>query len=210
MSHTTHSSIHAGVEAGDRVADIQFDDSSSRSSAISSPTESVEGFRPGRRNQMSTNSSQTTFNRQFRSRLVVDPVPKPWLDKKSKTRDWDRILPYSAVAIGLIICGLLLWDGYRTINKHKYCLVFEDDFSGSQLDLDKWAYDVEIGGFGNGQFEWTTADSSNTFLQGGNLNLKPTMTTNVLDEAQILNGYTVNLTMDGTCTSTGKRSPEAD
>lgn len=90
-----------------------------------------------------------------------------------------------------------------TMTDHtRYCLVFEDDFSGVSLDASKWSHEVQVGGFGNGEFEWATADGSNTVVKDGKLSLKVTQTSDVLQSDQILNGYTLNLTADGSCTST--------
>jgi beta-glucanase (GH16 family) len=40
-----------------------------------------------------------------------------------------------------------------------------------------------------------------SFVQDGQLYIVPTLTSDVLSQQQILNGYTLNLTADGTCTS---------
>jgi beta-glucanase (GH16 family) len=54
-----------------------------------------------------------------------------------------------------------------------------------------------------GTFEWTTDDPKNAFTDAEGLHIVPTLTvdsTNIT-EAEILDGYTLNLTTDGTCTS---------
>lgn len=41
--------------------------------------------------------------------------------------------------------------------------------------MDVWTKEVEVGGFGNGQFEETTNTSETAFVQDGLLVLKPTV-----------------------------------
>lgn len=68
----------------------------------------------------SHSSNSTAFFRGFKSRLVTDPVPKPWLeDKKKRTRRYYCVAPIIGLVVGIVICGFLLYDGYSTINKHK-------------------------------------------------------------------------------------------
>jgi beta-glucanase (GH16 family) len=79
-------------------------------------------------------------------------------------------------------------------------LVYEDDFS--TLNNDIWSHEVQTGGFGTGEFEWTTADKENSYVVNNTLVIMPTLTDQAaLTEAQVNNGYTLNLTTLGTCTS---------
>jgi beta-glucanase (GH16 family) len=55
--------------------------------------------------------------------------------------------------------------------------------------------------FRNNQFEWTTASANNSFVKDGTLYIVPTLTADQLGAENIANGYTLNLTTDGTCTS---------
>lgn len=54
-----------------------------------------------------------------------------------------------------------------------------------------------------GSFDWTTDDPTNSYVSSSGLHIVPTLTvetTNITTQ-QIYNGYTLNLTADGTCTS---------
>ena len=62
-----------------------------------------------------------------------------------------------------------------------------------------------MNGFGSGSFDWTTTDDKNAFVDEEGLHIIPTLTTEAtsITEAEIFNGYTLNLTKaggDGTCT----------
>lgn len=76
-----------------------------------------------------------------------------------------------------------------------------DDFSNG-LDTSVWTRENRVDGFGHGSFDWTSASPNNSFVDGNTLYLVPTLTSDVLGESAIQNGYTLNLTADGTCTST--------
>jgi beta-glucanase (GH16 family) len=81
----------------------------------------------------------------------------------------------------------------------------EDNFE--TINSDYWGYEVQTGGYGTGEFDWTTKDSKNSFVDAEGLHIVPTLTTEStsITEAQLLNDYTLNITSsngDGSCTST--------
>jgi beta-glucanase (GH16 family) len=53
----------------------------------------------------------------------------------------------------------------------------------------------------NNQFEWTSSSDNNSYISDETLYLVPTLTSDHLGVDAITNGYTLNLTIDGTCTS---------
>jgi beta-glucanase (GH16 family) len=53
----------------------------------------------------------------------------------------------------------------------------------------------------NNQFEWTSASDNNSYISDETLYIVPTLTSDHLGVDAITNGYTLNLTTDGTCTS---------
>jgi len=79
-------------------------------------------------------------------------------------------------------------------------LLLHDDFSNG-FNTDVWTREVRLDGYGNGDFEWTTNSENNSFVKDGTLYLVPTLSSDVLGAEAIFNGYTLNLTADGTCTS---------
>lgn len=86
--------------------------------------------------------------RYFHSRRVrKEDIQKPWLEKSHPKEKWVTILPIIGILIGLGISGFLVWDGYRSVVQHQYCLVLDDDFS-SGLDSNVWTKEVEVGGYG--------------------------------------------------------------
>ncbi len=53
-----------------------------------------------------------------------------------------------------------------------YDLVWNDEFSGTELDLDKWAYEVHNPGWTNQELQEYTRSTDNTFVRDGHLVIK--------------------------------------
>jgi len=114
------------------------------------PFASPSGSRPA--SSFGSSSALARFDeraqRYFHSRRVrKGEVEKPWLKKRDPKEKWVTILPIIGIVIGLGISGFLVWDGIRSVVKHKYCLVLDDNFSQG-LREDIWTKEVEVGGFG--------------------------------------------------------------
>lgn len=79
-------------------------------------------------------------------------------------------------------------------------MILDEDFK--TLDPNVWSHEVQLGGFGTGAFDWTTTDASNSFVDGEGLHIVPTLTnqSTSITNVDIYNGYTLNLTADGSCT----------
>ncbi|TDZ99704.1 Beta-1,3-glucan-binding protein [Colletotrichum sidae] len=136
--------------------------------------------------------------RYFHSRRIrKEDIEKPWLDKADPKEKWVTIIPIIGILVGLGISGFLVWDGIRSVVKHKYCEVLIEDFTSGNLDSNVWTKEVNVGGFGNGEFQWATADQENVYIKDGNLVIHPTLTDNTMIERDTV----VDLLKDGTCTS---------
>jgi len=69
----------------------------------------------------------------------------------------------------------------------------------------------QTGNYGNGEFDWTTDDPKNSFVDADGLHIVPTLTTEStgITPDQLMNGYTLNITKtsgDGSCTSDDYKS----
>ncbi len=62
----------------------------------------------------------------------------------------------------------------------------DDNFD--TLDTSVWQREVQVGGFGNNEFEWTTADSENAFTDNGVLYIVPTLTEDKLGRDAVFDG----------------------
>ncbi|KAK3055080.1 hypothetical protein LTR09_004240 [Extremus antarcticus] len=157
------------------------------------------GSKPGSFVTSSTAYQQQQQQEQpyFRSRRIQNREnEKPWLKRKDPKEKWVTIIPLLGILAGLGIAAYLIVQGLSTVINHKYCTVYESDFANG-LDMGVWTKEVEVGGFGNGQFEETTNTNENAFTQDGLLILKPTLQDKILIETN----NTINLLKSGQCTS---------
>ncbi|KAL1296819.1 hypothetical protein AAFC00_004445 [Neodothiora populina] len=143
------------------------------------------------------------LRKKWRSSLLDhnEPYEKPWLEIKEPKKIWERVIFFFGCACG---AGLGIWlcvSSYTKNANHAYCLVMEDDFK--TLDTSTWNFEIQRGGFNEGSFEWTTNDRSNVFVDKHGLHIVPTLTTETtsITERQLNDGYTLNLTATGECTS---------
>lgn len=111
------------------------------------PHGSHRNSRSASRDGSSTGFRGGNEHNYFRSRRVKKgDVEKPWLDRKDPREKWVTIIPIGGLVLGLIVVGILIWDGIRTVAVHKYCEVYTDDFSSWNDKV--WSKEVEVGGFG--------------------------------------------------------------
>lgn len=151
------------------------------------------------------------YRKPFAQRVLQDgeKVDKPWLDdKKRKSSDRKAYWIFNiSLSLGLIGAAVLMYFAYAAVPKDKYCLVLDEQFEGNTINKDIWFHELETGGFGNGQFDWTTDSANNSFVEDGKLYIVPTLTSDALGEAAIMDGYALNLTLSGTCTASNKTDP---
>ncbi|KAI1339990.1 putative gram-negative bacteria binding protein [Xylariaceae sp. FL0016] len=140
--------------------------------------------------------------RKFKSSRLVGEYEKPWLEKRNPRMLWDKLFFIGFTILGLCIGAYIVYTGWISVDNPDYCLIFEDDFS-SGISKDSWTYEIETGGFGAQSFDWTTDDKKNAYTDAEGLHIVPTITTEVTDitEEQLVNGYTLNLTQSGICSS---------
>lgn len=99
-----------------------------------------------------------------------------------------------------MLAAFICWTEWKSVPVHDYCLVLDDNFATFKDSV--WSHEVAIGGFGYGSFDWTTNDSSNSYISSSGLHIVPTLTseTTTITAQQIYNGYTLDLTADKSCT----------
>lgn len=135
----------------------------------------------------------------FRSRRIKEVNRDiSWLKhRKDPRKKWLSIIPLIGIILGLCVAATYIYLGVRAVPVHKYCMVYQDDFSGGLLDPSVWTYEVQVGGFGNGQFEETTNTDENVFIKDDILHIVPTLQ----DATLLTTNNTLNLTQLGICTS---------
>ncbi|KAK7472065.1 hypothetical protein VKT23_000179 [Stygiomarasmius scandens] len=128
---------------------------------------------------------------------------KPWL-RHTPTRErlsyWITLI---CIILGIAGAAALCYFAAISVDlldEADLCLVLDEDFNSGSLSTNIWKRDVQLGGFGNGEFQMTTNSDDNLKVQNGQLYLIPTLTS---DSVDIFNGDTY--TVDG-CTETGNKS----
>lgn len=95
------------------------------------------------------------------------------------------------IILGVVGFGALLATGILTVPKHKYCMVLDEDWSNG-INPDVWQHEIQVGGFGNGEFQWTTDSSNNSYVKDGKLYITPTLTVsnahNSMSQAHVYTG----------------------
>ncbi|KAI0320475.1 concanavalin A-like lectin/glucanase domain-containing protein [Amylostereum chailletii] len=137
---------------------------------------------------------------------------KPWMherDRRAKTSWWITALTF---VLGIGGAAALCWRAYveagnSMIDDSQLCSVMSDDFDSLDVDGDNsvWKRDVSLGGFGNNEFQMTTALSDNLFTRNGQLYIMPTLTTATtsLTPSDLLDGGKYSL--DG-CTAASQQN----
>jgi beta-glucanase (GH16 family) len=132
----------------------------------------------------------TMLERDADDKINLD---KPWIEKKDPYIRISYFLTYAFMFLGVIASGILIFLSYKATPKlPPLCLVLDDEFD--TLNLQTWNREVDLGGFGNGQFEMTTESDANSYVKDGKLYITPTLTADVIGQDKVLNGYTYNLT----------------
>ncbi|KAF2748960.1 glycoside hydrolase family 16 protein [Sporormia fimetaria CBS 119925] len=142
---------------------------------------------------LASSTAQTSY---FKSRRIKkSEIQRPWLDQKDPREKWTWIIPLVGILLGLGIATALVWMALRSVVNHKYCLVLNDNFT--TWDSNVWSKEVQVDGFGNGQFEMTTNTEENVYVVNNTLVIKPT----VQDPTLLENNFVIDLRGNG-CTGT--------
>ncbi|KAL1849605.1 hypothetical protein Daus18300_013212 [Diaporthe australafricana] len=141
--------------------------------------------------------------KRFVSYRLRGEYEKPWLeDPKFKRTKYNNYVVYVFMFLGVCAAAVVAFFQIRPAISGPICLVYEDAFDQGKLDDKFWNYEETLDGFGTRSFDWTTSDQKNVYTDEKGLHIVPTLTneTTSITTDQMWNGYTLNLTADGTCT----------
>jgi len=124
---------------------------------------------------------------------------KPWIGTRDPYSRIAYFLTYGVMFLGIIGGAVRCYIAWRDVPliKGNLCLVMDESFDsedGVFGDNGKFFREVDMSGFGNGEFQMTTASENNSFVQDGYLYLAPTLTSDNLGYAAIENGTVYNIT----------------
>ncbi|KIK81340.1 glycoside hydrolase family 16 protein [Paxillus rubicundulus Ve08.2h10] len=140
--------------------------------------------------------------KRMRSTLLEDPstLEKPWVTHKDPFARVAYFLTYGVAFLGIVASAVRCYFGYKSVPMihGNLCMVLDEEFDTDTNTVfgsgGKWFREVELGGFGNGEFEMTTSSTNNSYVQNGYLYLTPTLTSDAIGTDNLFNGYTYNLT----------------
>lgn len=127
------------------------------------------------------------------------PIAKPWLTEKDPLARIAYAITYAVAFLGVVASVIRCYTGYKGVPmiKQNLCMVMDEEFDSADGvfgDNGRWFREVEMGGYGNGQFEMTTDSDTNSFISNGALYIAPTLTSDVIGTSAIFDGYTYNIT----------------
>ncbi|PCH37093.1 glycoside hydrolase family 16 protein [Wolfiporia cocos MD-104 SS10] len=118
---------------------------------------------------------------------------KPWTqlkDGRERAGWWLTLLGMFAGVAGAAVLCYFSYVSVDVLRDSDLCQVFSEDWSNG-LDLNKtWYPDSQLGGFGNGEFQITSTNSKNLYVQNNQLYIMPTLTSDDIGESEIFNGGT--------------------
>ncbi|KAF8063423.1 GH16 beta-1,3-glucan recognition protein [Lyophyllum atratum] len=126
-------------------------------------------------------------------------LEKPWITERDPSSRIAYFLTYGVMLIGLACGAIRCWTGWEDVPliKSNLCLVMDENFDSEEGvfgDNGKFFREVDMSGFGNGEFEMTTASRNNSFVKDGHLYIAPTLTSDNLGAAAIEDGFVYNIT----------------
>ncbi|TEB25062.1 concanavalin A-like lectin/glucanase [Coprinellus micaceus] len=136
---------------------------------------------------------------------------KPWTKKREAYTLRSYFSTLFFVFLGAAGAAALCYFGYASVpllDESRLCMVLDESFSSGSLDEGTWNREVQLGGFGNGEFEMTTDEEENLFIANNQLYIHPTLTTdvlaNILDQTNYtLPGCTLAQSNRSACTAIG-------
>ncbi|KAG6889282.1 hypothetical protein C0992_005758 [Termitomyces sp. T32_za158] len=133
-----------------------------------------------------------------------DTLEKPWLKERDPYGRIAYFITYGVMLIGIACGAIRCYFGWKNVPliKGNLCLVLDEEFNSEEGvfgDNGTFFREVDMSGFGKVQviypkFEMTTVSSNNSFVKDGHLYIAPTLTSDNLGEAAIVDGYIYNIT----------------
>ena len=92
------------------------------------------------------------------------------------------------ISSGALACHFLLaLSGVTRVET----LVLDEEFN--TLNLTLWQHEITLGGGGNWEFEYYTNNRTNSYVKDGVLYIQPTFLVDDIGEANLKNGYTMDI-----------------
>jgi len=127
------------------------------------------------------------------------PLEKPWAARRHPADRKAYLITYAMIVVGVLGGAarcFLGWQGVPVL-KGDLCPVLDEDFSSPERVFGEggtFFREVDLSGFGNGQFEMTTDTDDTAYVQDGQLYITPRLTSDLIGEDAVLDGHIFNAT----------------
>ncbi|KAK2464990.1 hypothetical protein APHAL10511_003066 [Amanita phalloides] len=131
------------------------------------------------------------------------PPEKPWLKQRDPYARIAYLLTYAMILLGIAggaVQCFFSWTNVQLLPDNKLCLVLNENFDapdavfGTDGTNGTFFREVDMSGFGNGEFEMTTDSTNNSYVSNGKLYITPTLTSDIIGETALENGHIFNIT----------------
>ncbi|KAK7452157.1 hypothetical protein VKT23_012263 [Stygiomarasmius scandens] len=125
-------------------------------------------------------------------------ISKPWLESRDPYARYAYFVTYGVVLFGIAASAIKCYFDYISVPMitGNLCPVLDENFDSDEGifgDNGIFMREVDMSGFGNGEFEMTTESPNNSFVANGHLYLVPTLTSDSVPMSQILDGSVYNI-----------------
>ncbi|KAF9053306.1 ectomycorrhiza-upregulated GH16 glucan endo-1,3-beta-glucosidase precursor [Panaeolus papilionaceus] len=130
-----------------------------------------------------------------------EKLPKPWLDKPNPRAKFSYWIVWITIFIGIAGGAVQCYFTYTRVplDRRPLCLSFEETFDDNNEarvfgEGGSFFREVNMDGFGNGEFGMTTASTNNSFIRDGMLYIVPTLTADNIGTDAVFDGTIYNIT----------------
>ncbi|PFH53645.1 glycoside hydrolase family 16 protein [Amanita thiersii Skay4041] len=131
--------------------------------------------------------------------LEQTQLEKPWTKQRDPYSRIAYYLTYAMILLGIAAGAVRCFFGWHDVRllENNLCMVLDEEFDSPDSVFGEhgtFFREVEMGGFGNGEFEMTTESQNNSFVLNGHLYIAPTLTAESIGFDAIEDGHVYNIT----------------
>ncbi|KAF8151651.1 GH16 beta-1,3-glucan recognition protein [Crassisporium funariophilum] len=131
--------------------------------------------------------------------MSASSLQKPWLETRDPYHRIAYFITYAVLFLGVAAGAVRCYFGWQDVAllPGNLCMVLEETFDSDEGvfgDNGKFFREVDMSGFGNGEFEMTTASQNNSYVRDGYLYITPTLTSDNIGQDALVDGSVYNIT----------------
>ncbi|KAG6830499.1 hypothetical protein H0H87_007856, partial [Tephrocybe sp. NHM501043] len=138
---------------------------------------------------------------RMRSHMLPEgqTVPKPWAEHPPARMTIAYYLTYLMIFLAAAGGAVQTYFSYKNVvlDRKPLCIVLDENFDNPDTVFGMngtFFREVNMDGFGTGEFEMATSSSNNSFVQDGKLYIVPTLTSDNIGRDAVFDGTIYNIT----------------